>query len=178
MHMFAAVAAISALALLVGCKGGDSCKKDFAEPTAGTGSTLPPAGGGTGSGTTPPSGGSTGGDPAPTDDRGELLELINDARQRQGLSQLLYDSRMGSVAQNYAEYCAAQRAYSATLSGTPSSRLRGGGVTFNQCAETGVYIDTVTLFINSEVFKKMDQSKLMNPAYGRIGIGYGKCHYS
>jgi hypothetical protein len=172
--------AVVTIVLLVGCKGGNSCEKsldDYSTADPGTGGGTTPGGGSTpGGGTTP--GGGGGGDPVPDDDRGRLLDYINEGRARAGLSALGWDSKMASVAQNYAEYCAAKRAYSPTLSGTPSSRLRGGGVSFNQCDETGVYIDTVTLFINSEVYKDMDQSKLNNPAFTRVGIGYGICHYS
>jgi len=173
-HTLTAVAAIFALAMLVGCKGGDSCKKDFAEPTAGTGGTLPPTGGGTG-GTDPSGGGSTGGDPAPDGDIGSLLEKINDARQTAGLSQLQWDSKIAAVAQNYAQYCATIRQYSPTLSGTPSSRLKQGGVSFSNCDETGKCDEWPFVpSINSD----LDRNKLLNPAFNRIGIGYYNAHYS
>jgi uncharacterized protein YkwD len=104
-----------------------------------------------------------------------LITLINDMRNSSGLPALTKDPALTAVAQSYAEsyqiHMPSPAAYTATLGGTTlQGRLTAGGLNPSQYDETGVadYASSAA----QAAFPLLNQSKLTNPAFTKIGVGF------
>ena len=106
-----------------------------------------------------------------------LFNMINDLRNSSGVTALTHDPSLKAVAQAYSEMWSVIKPtvppphYQPDVDGTTlNSRLTNGGVSFTSCDETGCVDYTSSTPQAASGY--MNQSKLLNPAFTRVGVGY------
>lgn len=105
-----------------------------------------------------------------------LFRMINDLRNSSSVAALTDDPAIKAVAQAYAEKWSILKPLYPSYNGsvdnstTVAQRMTAGGVAYTACDETGSvdYYATTA----SAAMANMNQSKLLNPAFTRAGVGF------
>jgi uncharacterized protein YkwD len=111
----------------------------------------------------------------------EIMDLVNDERERAGLAPLKFSPRMAVMARGHSYDMAIRRyfAHNSPEGSTPADRLRGVGIEYQQLAEN-IYMDdsrdadglpqrALKVWLAST-----DRTNLLSPAFTESGVGIAR----
>lgn len=103
----------------------------------------------------------------------EMLTLVNQARAANGLAPFTLDSALSDVARRHSADMVARGYFAHTnLEGlSPFDRMARAGITYRTAAENIAWAGSVTISHNALMNSPGHRANLLNPAFGRIGIG-------
>ena len=108
-----------------------------------------------------------------TDDEARMLEMVNVARSEHGLSPLVADSQLQSLAVAHSQEMLelGYFAHNSPLSGSPSDRFDAAGVTYGVAGENIAYAPTVDVAQRGLMRSPGHRENILSDQFTRVGIG-------
>lgn len=105
-----------------------------------------------------------------------VLNLINETRKNQGLSELIIDDLLNSTAQTKAKDMVANNyfAHESPTYGSPFQMMQDAGITYKTAGENIAGNQSVESAVNSWIASETHRQNILSNAYNYIGIGLEK----
>mgnify|MGYP003575885971 CR=1 FL=1 len=109
----------------------------------------------------------------------QLLNLVNKERRKRGLSLFSADPQVQGVARKHSADMANRDFFSHYNPDgkDPFDRMKSDGLTFRAAAENIAYAQTLEEIHTSLMNSPGHRKNILNPKFGRLGIGIVHCRY-